>query len=155
MGQQRECVSLAGRAVAPPVFGDEQPRGSRVDSEMPVKALHRGVEDVGVDAFAVTQHEGSNRAKSSLDLIKDTARSRGVFKVRFNTHGPSVGPDGLRRVIRVAAPRHPIVVGRPVRSRDIPTVVREPLHDRRGDASPPPDAGDQGDRPNETSICIA
>jgi len=86
-GQADDPSGTGATAEAPGVLADQQPAGARVDGEVPVEALDRGVKQGGVDRLAMAHHQGGNVAQPLFGPVEDLRRSVRPGQVRLDGRG--------------------------------------------------------------------
>ena len=70
------------------VLPDQQPRGARIDREVPVPGFDGGVEDRGVDGLAVRHHQGPDVPELLAHLPEDLLGHLGARQIRLDGVDP-------------------------------------------------------------------
>lgn len=149
-GQADDPPASVLPAESQPVLPDQQPRCPRIDREVQVEALHRGVQQAGVNRLAMAEHQRGDVPQLPLDAVEELSRHRRVAQVRLDSKrsrpmGRHLLPQLFGRT-RLHAPLHARVIRSPVREGHVPTGPGQIQYHGRRDPRRTSRPRDQGKR---------
>ena len=124
----------------------QQPATADVHGIVSVEAFHGRVQDGGIDALTVGEHQGVQWAEGGSSRADERARRDRFAKVGWEESDLGRRSEligDVARIVRSVLQSEPFVVGAPAGEGEVPAVGSQSLSDSRGDAATSSHPGDQ------------